>query len=114
MKKNKEHSVLQQISELIKEKRTFQTWLMIIGAFAVVVMIGVGLGLRYYGQAMTRKTTKIECTYKVHQHTDECYTETDDGNKELVCGLADYVVHTNNDDCYNSYGELTCPLSEIK
>ena len=114
MKKNKEHSVLQQISELIKEKRTFQTWLMIIGAFAVVVMIGVGLGLRYYGQAMTRKTTKIECTYKVHQHTDECYTETDDGNKELVCGLADYVVHTHNDDCYNSDGELTCPLPEIK
>ena len=73
-----------------------------------------GFGLRYYGQALTRKTTEIECTYQVHQHTEDCYRTSDDGEKELICGLADYVVHSHNDDCYNANGDLICPLKEIK
>ena len=114
MRDNKEHSVLKEASELVEKKRKFQKWLAIIGVFAVIVMAGVGLGLRYYGQALTRKTTEIECTYQVHQHTEDCYRTSDDGEKELICGLADYVVHSHNDDCYNANGDLICPLKEIK
>lgn len=114
MRDNKEHSVLKEASELVEKKRKFQKWLAIIGVFAVIVMAGVGLGLRYYGQALTRKTTEIECTYQVHQHTEDCYRTSDDGEKELICGLADYVVHSHNDDCYNANADLICPLKEIK
>ena len=112
MRKNKDYSVLKNISELIKEKKKFRIWLTVIGAFAVVVMISVGFGLRYYGQALSQKTTIIECTYKVHHHTEDCYSYNDDGDKELVCGIADYVIHSHNDDCYNKAGELICPLEE--
>mgnify|MGYP007130662882 CR=1 FL=1 len=46
MRKNKDYSVLKNISELIKEKKKFRIWLTVIGAFAVVVMISVGFGIR--------------------------------------------------------------------
>ena len=64
----------------------------------------------------------LACGYNAHTHTDECYIEKDildeQGNptgateKVLVCGKADYVIHTHDASCFDEYGNLICPLPE--
>ena len=49
------------------------------------------------------------CTQDLHSHTPDCYD--DEGN--LICGYADFYVHTHDDLCYYN-GELVCPLEEIQ
>lgn len=46
----------------------------------------------------------------VHQHDEACYDE----NGLLVCGKADFVLHTHDaDTCYDAEGNLICTLPEI-
>lgn len=45
-----------------------------------------------------------------HQHDEACYDE----NGLLVCGKADFVLHTHDaDTCYDAEGNLICTLPEI-
>ena len=63
------------------------------------------------------------CTYKVHEHDEDCYEERDifdeDGNptgakeKVLVCGRSDQVVHEHDESCWQD-GVLVCQLEENK
>jgi TQXA domain-containing protein len=54
----------------------------------------------------------LDCKYAVpHTHCASCYDE----NGDLVCGLADYVLHTHDKYCYKDGvvgGELVCKLLE--
>lgn len=74
----------------------------------------------------------LECPVKVHEHTEDCYEERpvydqngkDTGKTEevLVCGQADYVIHTHDESCYavvtgkdgKEVRVLVCPLQEHK
>lgn len=52
----------------------------------------------------------LDCGFTVHQHSEECY----DADGRLVCGLADFAVHTHDPElCYDSEGNLVCSLPEI-
>ena len=79
---------------------------------ALVVAFGTVTALKMYGQAMTHQEKVLDCRYEVHEHTEDCYEEDENGEKILICGLADYVIHVHNDDCYDQDGELVCPLEE--
>jgi LCP family protein required for cell wall assembly len=52
----------------------------------------------------------------VHQHTDACYEKDEHGNRIglPICGYADFVLHTHTAECYNSQGQLICPIPENK
>ena len=54
----------------------------------------------------------LDCHVDVHQHTDDCYKMMD-GEKTLICGQADYVLHTHDENCYDNDGNLVCTLPEI-
>lgn len=60
---------------------------------------------------LTYKTKELDCSYKVHQHTEECYTEID-GHMVAACGYADYVIHKHTEDCYKD-DILVCTLPQI-
>ena len=54
---------------------------------------------------------QLDCSFDVHQHTDECYDERpvydENGSqtgteKVLICGKADYVVHQHDENCWQT------------
>jgi len=48
-----------------------------------------------------------EDTLQLHNHSESCY----DSDANLICGLADYVVHTHEKTCFYD-GLLVCTLPE--
>lgn len=86
--------------------------MMIFLCLATGVTLGTLGFLKLYGQAMTHKVKMLDCQYEVHEHTEDCYEEDEEGGKILICGLADYVIHVHNDDCYDQKGNLVCQLEE--
>lgn len=55
----------------------------------------------------TQTTTVLSCA--PHTHTEACYQ---DG--VLVCGQADFFVHSHGEGCYGEGGALLCPLPEVQ
>jgi hypothetical protein len=53
----------------------------------------------------------LACSFEVHQHTAACY-EDEDTDGELICGYADFVVHTHDEYCYDASRTLVCTLSD--
>lgn len=107
-----EYGFLGRAGKFLQEQKKHRRWMMMFLCLAGGVTLGTLTFLKLYGQAMTHKVKVLECQYEVHEHTDDCYAENEDGAKSLVCGYADYVVHVHNDDCYNTKGELVCTLEE--
>lgn len=105
---------LAQAGKLLKEQKQYRRRAVVFLCLAVVVMFGTVTALKLYGQAMTHKVEVLDCCFKVHEHTDDCYERDAEGNQgtESVCGYADYVVHVHNDRCYDGEGNLTCGLEE--
>lgn len=58
---------------------------------------------------MEKNQRVLDCPLSVHVHTDECR----DGDGDLICGLADFVIHTHSGDCCDKDGRLVCTLPEI-
>ena len=85
-----------------KKTRRRQTWLSACLVF-VVLFATVG-SLAFPAITMSRSDTLLECPLQVHQHTDACYADVTDENgqtsRKLICGQADYVVHTHTEACY--------------
>ena len=50
------------------------------------------------------------CGGRVHTHMADCY----DGEGNLACGKANFMVHTHDETCYASDERLLCPLTEIE
>ena len=107
-----EYGFLSRAGKFLQEQKKHRRWMMIFLCLAGGVILGTLGYLKLYGQAMTHKMKVLECQYEVHEHTDECYEEAEDGTEVLVCGYADYVIHVHNDDCFNKKGELVCTLEE--
>ena len=107
-----EYGFLSRAGKFLQEQTKRRRWTMIFLCLAAGVTLGTLGFLKLYGQAMTHKVKLLDCQYEVHEHTEDCYEENEDGEKVLVCGMADYVIHVHNDDCYDQKGNLVCPLEE--
>lgn len=103
---------LSQAAKFLQERKEYRRWLTAFLCLALVVAFGTVTALKMYGHAMTHQEKVLDCRYEVHEHTEDCYEEDENGEKILICGLADYVIHVHNDDCYDQDGELVCPLEE--
>lgn len=103
-------SILKQAAEILRKRKNSRRWQKIFLCLAVVAAAGTIMILMTTGQALTKKGKVLDCKLEVHEHTDECY----DGEGELVCGYADFVIHEHNDDCYDADGNLVCTLPEIE
>ena len=105
---------LSQAGKLLKKQKQYRHQLVVFLCLAVIVTFGTVTALKLYGQAMTHKREVFDCQYEVHEHTDECYEQDEEGNlgTEPVCGYAEYAVHVHNDLCYDGDGNLVCSLEE--
>ena len=50
-----------------------------------------------------------EETLGLHAHTDDCYAED-----ALICGIANFVVHTHDENCVDADGRTVCTLEVIE
>lgn len=108
-------SLRKQAANLLREQKKYRRWLAVFLCLAVLVTSGTVASLMMKGQAMSKKQKVLECHLSVHEHTEECY-ETDPVSEErkLICGYADYVVHTHTDECRDAEGVLVCTLPEVE
>ena len=95
------------------QPRKHKVYVTVFVCLAVLVAAGTVTVLRLQSQAMNYTKRVLDCQLQVHKHTKDCYKEDENGEKYLVCGLADYVVHVHNADCYDESGALVCELPEI-
>ena len=131
-----------RVLRFLNLRKRYRLWQRVVGSLAVVVVFvttymlilpaitmenGVYCGMEEHTHTDDCYTTALVCTegqidtseldappeYKctesLHTHTSDCYDE----NGTLVCGKADFFVHTHNDLCYFD-GELVCPLEETE
>ena len=105
---------LAQAAKLLEKNKQYRRQMVVFLCLAVVVTFGTVTALKLYGQAMTHQVEVLDCQYKVHEHTEECYDRDENGNlgTEPVCGYALYAIHTHNDACYDAKGNLVCTLEE--
>lgn len=129
-------SLPQRAAQFDQNRRRRQTWYRAVSCMACVVVF-----CTVYALILPAITLEKEpaCGLEEHIHTEECYAvetiqpapeflcsqeslaghvhdeETCyDEDGELVCGYADFVVHTHDDLCYDEDGRLACPLPEIE
>lgn len=54
----------------------------------------------------------LACSYEslgVHVHTSDCYS----ADNQIICGQADYLIHTHSDVCMDGNGNLVCHIPEM-
>ena len=99
-----------QPEKYIQAHKRKRKWLSVVTGLACLVVFCVTYALILPAITMTVDQA-LACPYEVHQHKESCFDE--EGN--VICGYADFVVHTHDPDyCYDSEGNLVCPLEEIK
>ncbi len=101
------------LKKLFHESYKRSRWMRVLYTLAVVVVFVTTYALIIPAITMSRTERVLDCQYHVHQHTEDCYAEGEDGTLRLVCGMADYVIHEHTPDCYDADGDLICPLPEI-
>ena len=90
--------------------RRRKKWLTAVTCLAAVVVFCTTYALILPAVTL-EKGQKLECTYSLHEHEKSCY----DSEENLICGYADYAVHTHQQDyCYDADGKLVCELTEVK
>lgn len=99
---DKKKGILKYIREHKLRKRR-QKLTALFAAFAVAVTAAAMVL-----PALTMEVKAIECDPATHIHTESCY----DGDGNVLCGYADFVVHTHNDLCCDGAGILICGLAE--
>ena len=110
MKKMENDSLLQAAKEQIKFRKYRKWYYSAFVSLAAVVVFCTTYMLIM--PAITLEADRaLACTCEVHQHNDSCFDE----NGNVMCGYADYVVHTHDPEyCYDEDGNLICKLSELK
>ncbi len=97
-----------QAAKFLQEQKRYKRWMALFLCMAVVVALGTAAALKLNGRAMTKTQKMLNCSLTLHTHVPECY----DGEENLICGYADFVIHTHNEDCYDESGTLFCQLPE--
>ena len=100
------------IAGLLQTSKRHSRYVGVLALLAVVVALGVTMGLRRNGRAATVEQTVLDCHAAAgvaHTHSADCYDA--DGN--LVCPLQERELHVHDDSCYNEEGNLTCGKDEV-
>jgi LPXTG-motif cell wall-anchored protein len=105
-----EKTSYKQKTNMLHRRQQTRRWLAVVLCLALAVALGTFYSLTKEGQAQTNVVLVLDCPLEVHSHTRDCY----DGDGNLVCGYADYVVHTHDQACYDEQGALVCVLPEIE
>ncbi len=121
------NNVFQKLSNFIKEHKINSRWRKVLVCLSAVVVFCTVYALIL--PAITMEATcgmedhthsaecyevktisdkELACTLEKHEHTDACK----DADGSIICGKADFVVHSHNEDCYKD-GLLICTLPEI-
>ena len=98
-----------RVWEYLQEHKLQRRWQKITVMLAVLVVAATTAIMILPGITMEQDTDKLCCELNLHQHSDSCYDE----NSNLICGYADFVVHTHDESCYDG-DKLICPLEEIE
>ncbi len=106
-------SVFKQAAEMLRRRKRNKWWLAAFLCLAAAAVVGTLAVLKPTGRAMTREEKVLACRHAVHQHTEGCYAEGENG-RELVCGYADFVIHRHMESCYDGGGALACVLPEVE
>ena len=81
---------------------------------AAALVLSTGLAASIFAAhtmpALTlERAASLDCRLSLHQHTGSCF----DGEGRILCGYADFAVHTHGSGCYED-GRQVCPLPEIE
>ena len=125
-------NLLTKIAQILRNKQRYSRWQKVVSCMAAVVVFCTTYALILPAITMTTTCGLDEHTHTaacyanddtllwlcqqeeqemaVHQHDETCYDE----NGLLICGIADFVLHTHDaDTCYDAEGNLVCTLPEI-
>jgi hypothetical protein len=98
------------IAGLLRTSKRHSRYVGVLALLAVVVALGVTMGLRRNGRAATVEQTVLDCHAAAgvaHTHNADCYVGGD-----LVCPLQERELHVHDDSCYDEAGNLTCGKEE--
>ena len=98
------------IAGLLRTSKRHSRYVGVLALLAVVVALGVTMGLRRNGRAATVTETVLDCHAAAgvaHTHNADCY----DGG-DLVCPLQERELHVHDDSCYDEEGNLVCGKEE--
>ena len=98
------------IAGLLRTSKRHTRYVGVLALLAVVVALGVTMGLRRNGRAATVERTVLDCHAAAgvaHTHNADCYVGGD-----LVCPLQERELHTHDDSCYDEAGNLVCGKEE--
>lgn len=127
-----EFNLLSKIAQILRSQQQRSRWRRVVTCMAAVVVF-----CTTYALILPAITLTASCGLEEHTHTAACYANDDtllwlcqqenqaaavhqhdeacyDENGLLVCGKADFVLHTHDaDTCYDAEGNLICTLPEI-
>jgi LPXTG-motif cell wall-anchored protein len=123
-----------RLANVLASRRIRKRWQRVACGLMAVVMVFTTYALILPGISMTQEEKKLNCSFAVHTHTEDCYENSKTGKAEnvveaaaldtteeevkedplLICGKADYVVHSHDSSCYDGEGQLVCTLPEIE
>lgn len=102
------HVTSNQGEKILKKRKLWKRWQKAVGALACVVVFCTTYALILPAVTLEKADRVLDCPISIHEHTSDCY----DGDGNLTCGQADYVVHTHDSNCYDKDGNLVCLLPE--
>lgn len=117
-----------EINKLKQSRKRNRTYVFVCSFLAVIVAAGTVTGMIQPAASKTRTESVLDCSYAVHEHTEECYEilydeEGHEMGRELICGQSDFVAHRHTEECYRTVFNvetqseeyvLVCELPEIE
>ena len=127
------HGALQSAEKYMKANKRKKSWYRVVTCLACVVVFcttyalilpaitlekaGCKISEHTHSETCYTQVTSVQKTVPVcdaemlnlHRHTPDCY----DGDGNLTCSYADFVVHRHDSSCYDENGTLWCTLPEI-
>lgn len=92
-----------------KKKTAFGGWKTRFRRAACLILTGAMAASSVLPGFAAEQKTVLACAYAGHSHEAQCY----DGDGNLICGYADFVVHRHDENCFDEEGNLVCTLPEI-
>lgn len=97
-----------RLAALLQKQKERKRWLKAVSALGCVIVFCTVYALVLPAITLEKEPRILKCPLEIHTHSEVCY----DGEQNLICGKADYVLHTHQEDCYDSEGSLVCTLPE--
>ena len=111
------NSLFEQAANVLRSRSNQTRWLSVTLCLALMVSAGTFYAFMRQGQARVRTEKLLICQFVPHEHEDSCFGTDEDGNIDesiILCGMADYVLHSHTDDCRDENGRMICELPEIE